>query len=79
MRWQVRAERNIFILTKKLVMNKYMIYDLESDDKDDIDNLINDSDTEVIAEEEITQAASTQVTVFDTNYTCWHFLDCTRG
>ena len=76
MRWQVRAERNIFILTKKLVMNKYMIYDLESDDKDDIDNLINDSDTEII---EITQAASTQVTVFDTNYTCWHFLDCTRG
>ena len=51
-------------------MNKYMIYDLESDDKDDIDNLINDSDTEIIAEEEITQAASTQVTVFDTNYTC---------
>ena len=44
-----------------------MIYDLESDDKDDIDNLINDSDTEII---EITQAASTQVTVFDTNYTC---------
>ena len=70
MRWQVTAERNIFILTKKLVVNKYMIYDVESDDKDDIDNLMNDSDTEIIAEEEITQAASTQVTVFDTNYTC---------
>ena len=70
MRWQVTAERNIFILTKKLVVNKYMIYDVESDDKDDIDNLMNDYDTEIIAEEEITQAASTQVTVFDTNYTC---------
>ena len=35
-----------------------MIYDVESDDKDDIDNLMNDSDTEIIAEEEITQAAS---------------------
>ena len=70
MRCQVTAERNIFILTKKLVVNKYMIYDVESDDNDDIDNLMNDSDTEIIAEEEITQAASTQVTVFDTNYTC---------
>ena len=79
MRWQVAAERNIFILTEKLVVNKYVIYDVESDDKDDIDNLMNDSDTEIIAEEEITQAASTQVTVFDTNYTCWHFLDCNRG
>ena len=70
MRWQVAAERNIFILTEKLVVNKYVIYDVESDDKDDIDNLMNDSDTEIIAEEEITQAASIQVTVFDTNYTC---------
>ena len=70
MRWQVAAERNIFILTEKLVVNKYVIYDVESDDKDDIDNLMNDSDTEIIAEEEITQAASTKVTVFDTNYTC---------
>ena len=70
MRWQVAAERNIFILTEKLVVNKYVIYDVESDDKDDIGNLMNDSDTEIIAEEEITQAASTKVTVFDTNYTC---------
>ena len=70
MRWQVAAERNIFILTEKLVVNKYVIYDVESDDKDDIDNLMNDSDTEIIAEEEITQAASTKVTVFDTIYTC---------
>ena len=33
-----------------------------SADKDDIDNLMNDSDTEFIAEEEITQAAGTQDT-----------------
>ena len=31
----------------------------ESTDEDDIDNLMNDSDNEFIAEEEITQAAST--------------------
>ena len=33
-----------------------------SADKDDIDNLMNDSDTEFIAEEEITQAAGAQGT-----------------
>ena len=33
--------------------------DVESADKDNIENLMNDSDTEFIAEEEITQAAST--------------------
>ena len=33
-----------------------------SADKDDIDKLMNDSDTEFIAEEEITQAANTQDT-----------------
>ena len=33
-----------------------------SADKDDIDNLMNDSDTEFIAEEEITQATGTQDT-----------------
>ena len=32
----------------------------ESGDKDNINSLINDSDTELTAEEEITQAASTQ-------------------
>ena len=37
-----------------------------SADKDDIDNLMNDSDTEFIAEEEITQAASTQDTSLTT-------------
>ena len=42
-------------------MNKYgLLDDIESADEDDIDNLMNDSDTEFLAEEEITQAASTQ-------------------
>ena len=42
-------------------MNKNALSDdVESADEDDIDNLMNDSDTEFIAEEEITQAASTQ-------------------
>ena len=36
-----------------------LLEDVESDDKNDIDNLMNDSDTEFIAEEEITQVAST--------------------
>ena len=36
-----------------------LLDDLESADEDDLYNLMNDSDTEVIAEEEITQAAST--------------------
>ena len=36
-----------------------LLDDVESDDKNDIDNLMNDSDTEFIAEEEIAQAAST--------------------
>ena len=35
---------------------------VESADEDDIFNLMNDSDTQFIAEEEITQAASTQNT-----------------
>ena len=35
---------------------------VKSADEDDIDNLMNDSDTEFIAEEEITQAASTKDT-----------------
>ena len=36
-----------------------LLDDLEIADEDDLYNLMNDSDTEVIAEEEITQAAST--------------------
>ena len=34
-----------------------LLHDVHSDDEDDIDNLMNDSDTEFIAEEEVTQAA----------------------
>ena len=37
-----------------------LLDDVESADEDDIDNLMNDSDTALIAEEEITQAASTR-------------------
>ena len=36
-----------------------LLDDVESDDKNDIDNLLNDSDTEFIAKEEIAQVAST--------------------
>ena len=43
-----------------------LLDDVESDDKNDIDNLMNDSDTEFIAEEEIAQAASTQDTSLTT-------------
>ena len=43
-----------------------LLDDVGSADKDDIDNLMNDSDTEFIAEEEITQAASTQDTSLTT-------------
>ena len=39
-----------------------LLDDVDSADEDDIDSLINDSDTEFIAEEEITQAARTQDT-----------------
>ena len=37
-----------------------LVDDLEKADEDDIDNLMNDSDTVFIAEEEITRAAGTQ-------------------
>ena len=40
--------------------------DVERADEDDINNLMNDSDSEVIAEEEIAQAASTQGTSLTT-------------
>ena len=43
-----------------------LLDDVESADEDDIDNLMNDSGTEFIAEEEITQAASTQDTLSTT-------------
>ena len=45
----------------------YVLSDgVQSTDDDDIDNLMNDPDTELIAEEEITQAASTQDTFLTT-------------
>ena len=43
-----------------------LLDDVEGDDKNDTDNLMNDSDTEFIAEEELTQAASTQDTSLTT-------------
>ena len=43
-----------------------LLDDVESVDEDDIDNLMNDSDAEFIAEEEIAQAASTQGTSLTT-------------
>ena len=43
-----------------------LVDDVQSTDDDDIDNLMNDPDTELIAEEEITQAASTQDTFLTT-------------
>ena len=44
-----------------------LLNDVESADEDNIDTLINDSDTEFIAEEEITQAASTHDTSLTTS------------
>ena len=46
-----------------------LLDDVESADEDDIDNLMNDSDTEFIVKEEITQAA----------YYTGHSTDYTRG
>ena len=43
-----------------------MLDDVESAEEDDIDNLMNNSDTEFIAKEKITQAASTQDTSLTT-------------
>ena len=43
-----------------------MLDDVESADEDDIDNLMNNFDTEFIAEEKITQAASTEGTSLTT-------------
>ena len=48
--------------------------DVESPDENDIDNLMNDSDTEFIAEEEITLAASTQDTSLTTPETNLHVV-----
>ena len=43
-----------------------LLDNVESTDEDDMGNLMNYSDSELIAEEEITQAASTQVTSLTT-------------
>ena len=48
--------------TKTLVVNKYGLLD----DIESADDLMNDSDTGFLAEEEITQAASTQGTSLTT-------------
>ena len=44
-----------------------LLDDVEKADKDDIDNLMNDSDNDFIAQKEITQAASTQDTSLATS------------
>ena len=44
-----------------------LLDDAESADKDDIDNLMHDSNTEIITKEEITQAANTQDTSLTTS------------
>ena len=51
-----------------------LLDDVESPDENDIDNLMNDSDTEFIAEEEITLAASTQDTSLTTPETNLHVV-----
>ena len=61
--------RKRYFLIDKLANSEqtYALLDnVESADEDDKDNLINDSDTEFIAEEEITQVSSTQDTSFTT-------------
>ena len=56
-------KRYFHIDRKASSKQKYVLLDdVESADEDDIDNLMNDSDTGFIAEEEITQPASTQDT-----------------
>ena len=51
-----------------------LLDDLKSKDKDDIDKLMNDSNTEFIAEEEIVQAASTQGTSLTTQGANLHII-----
>ena len=59
-------ERKIFILTKTLIGKKIhaLLDNVESADENDIDNLMNDSDTEFIPEEEITQDTSLTTLTF---------------
>ena len=51
-----------------------LLDDVERADEDNIDNLMNDTDTEFIAEEEITQAASTQDTSLTTSEANLHVV-----
>ena len=51
-----------------------LLDDAERADEDDIGNLMNDSDTEFIAEEEITQAASTKDTSLATQEANLHVV-----
>ena len=62
------GRKSYFHIDKKASSEQiYALLDhVESDDEDDIDNLMNDSDTEFIAEGEITQPASTQDTSLTT-------------
>ena len=64
----ILLRRNILILTKSTSIEQIYasLDDAERADKDDIGNLLNDSDTEFIAEEEIKQAATTQDTSLTT-------------
>ena len=62
-RWWLTVERYFHIDENASSEQIYaLLDDVESADKDDIDNLINDSDTDFIAEEEVIQAANTKDT-----------------
>ena len=67
MRWRQTEERYFHIDENVSSEQIYaLLDDVESADKDDIDNLMNDSDTEFIGGEEITLVASTQATFLTT-------------
>ena len=51
-----------------------LLDDVESAEEDDIDNLMNDSDTEFIAEKEVTEAASAQDTSLTTTEANLHVI-----
>ena len=51
-----------------------LLVDVESADEDDIDNLLNDSDTELIAEGEVTQATGIQDTSLTTPEANFHVI-----
>ena len=51
-----------------------LLDDVESDEEDDTGNLINDSDTGFVAEEEVVQAGSTQDTSLTTSEANLHVV-----